>query len=361
MCEVYFGNVYTYGKFIGRKDKLEQLEKLLHDEKSRYITLRGYGGIGKTTLAMEAVKSYKSGRVLVISLVGSPSSESVISKIAEFFNIDNAILKLESLWTEVQKKLKGKEIVLFYLDNMEDVEQAAINGSDDARILKRLFHRIPSRSKVLATSRTELSWPNQVTVELDGLTQLEGMRVFQQWVTTNRFDEIGEDNAKKISELANGHPLSIRLLATLFDQGEPVSQFINNFSNQLHLATNFLDERHESIDICIQYSFNYLTKPLQCLLGQLVLLEVPFSAKLVEKALETNHSSPLSSSPAKNLHQLWQHSWLNQLVYNPTLGDWRPDFLEKDTKFYTLHPLLREFLRHQSSSAVGKCYYIRIK
>lgn len=100
-----FENVHTYGKFVGRQSELETLDKLLNDKTIQYITIRGFGGIGKTTLAIQAVKNFNSGRVLVQSLVGSPSSGSVILKIARFLNMDTtAFPTSDILQTEVERQ-----------------------------------------------------------------------------------------------------------------------------------------------------------------------------------------------------------------------------------------------------------------
>ena len=87
--KVDFGNVHSYGEFVGRQQELQKLETLLNDKKIRYITIRGFGGMGKTALAIQAVKNFKSGRVFVISLVGSPSTDSTVSAIAGSLNIDS--------------------------------------------------------------------------------------------------------------------------------------------------------------------------------------------------------------------------------------------------------------------------------
>ena len=114
--EIDFDNVYSYGDFIGRRYELEKLNKLFNDKSTRYITINGFGGIGKTTLAIEAIKSFKLGRVLVLSLMDCPNSFSIISKIAGLLNIDvTAFENSNILRTEVLRKLKGREPVLFYL------------------------------------------------------------------------------------------------------------------------------------------------------------------------------------------------------------------------------------------------------
>ena len=76
-----------YGKFVGRTSELENLDKLLKGS-SRNITIHGFGGTGKTALALEAAQNFDSGRVLALSLAGTPTLNQVIRKITRFLNID---------------------------------------------------------------------------------------------------------------------------------------------------------------------------------------------------------------------------------------------------------------------------------
>ena len=70
----------------------------------------GFGGIGKTALAIEAVKNFRSGRVFVLSLMSCPNSSSVISKIA--IDVTDLGVPMSYVQTEVLRKLKGKEPIL---------------------------------------------------------------------------------------------------------------------------------------------------------------------------------------------------------------------------------------------------------
>ncbi|RUS12921.1 hypothetical protein BC937DRAFT_86704, partial [Endogone sp. FLAS-F59071] len=71
------------GNFVGRKKELGELDKLLNDNTHKYITIKGFGGMGKTSLALQAAKNF-NGRILALSLVGIPTLSSVVMKIARF-------------------------------------------------------------------------------------------------------------------------------------------------------------------------------------------------------------------------------------------------------------------------------------
>lgn len=339
----------------GAKKELEKLNNLLQGD-NRYITIHGFGGIGKTALALQAVQNFDSSKVLALSLVGTPRLNQVILKIARFLNVDIKDLEPQDQQSEIFQTLASEGAILLYLDNMEDIkhsiEDQDLDKKEEARALMLFFRRMPRSVKILATSRIALSWPNEELVELDGLTPYEGMQVFRQWISHRRND-MDDDSGMKLSRQIYGHPLSLRLLGGVFNNcKQPIDQFIDNIDERLRKAVDpeSVNVRHESIRVCLKYSFDYLDVTLRSFLGKLKEFEIPFTATLVTRAL--NHSTTLSLasseeiSVADNLHKLWQHSWLNQYIYeeNPILGDWRPRIIERDPEFYILHPRLRDFL-----------------
>jgi hypothetical protein len=237
---------------------------------------------------------------------------------------------------------------------LEDIKHAAdsekvdVATKKDARSLIQFFHQIPENVKVLATSRIALGWPKEEIIKLDGLKPQDGMQVFKQWVP-DHLEDVDDNSAMEISHLAGGHPLSIRLIGGSFNNCvEPISEFIDNFNNRLSEASDYLlNERYDSVDTCIQWSYGYLDDSLQSLIGKLRLFQTPFSATLAMKILKTSDNNMTSTSSANHLHKLWQQSWLNEVQYDSTLGDWCPKFIEKDTKFFTFHPQVHDFLNHK--------------
>src|SRR3954466_3759647 len=110
------------GDFVGRQDDLRKLIELLNGP-YHYITIHGVGGIGKTTLALQVVINFTSGKLLGLSLAGIPKPAQVIAKIAWFFHLDiQAFPDLEDQMIEVLQALESENQVLLYLDNMDDVK-----------------------------------------------------------------------------------------------------------------------------------------------------------------------------------------------------------------------------------------------
>ncbi|RUS13303.1 P-loop containing nucleoside triphosphate hydrolase protein, partial [Endogone sp. FLAS-F59071] len=273
-------SVYMEGEFIGREKELETLSKLLHDDTHHYITIKGFGGMGKTCLALQAAKNFNSGDILALSLVGTPTLNSVSMKIAQFLSVD-------AQPDAVIEKLNGKGTVLFYLDNMEDIKNANDQGDQESKTLMKFFRRMPKNVKILATSRVALGWPNEEIVELDGLTPHDGMQVFRQWIS-QRNGEVDDDSAMKLSGLVHGHSLSLRLLGGVFNNcKESMEQFLSSVLARLPkvVDNDSTVDRHESINACIKYSFSNLDPALGSTLGQLKAFEIPFTKTLAERAL----------------------------------------------------------------------------
>src|SRR4051812_24680799 len=103
------------GDFVGRENDLKRVNELLKGP-SRYITIHGFGGLGKTALALQVAKGFDAGRVLAISLVGKPKLNDVIRKIARFIHVNvESFSDLDELESEVVEKLGNEGTVLLYL------------------------------------------------------------------------------------------------------------------------------------------------------------------------------------------------------------------------------------------------------
>src|SRR3954470_1058889 len=75
------------GNFVGRESDLKKVYELLKGP-NQYITIHGFGGLGKTALALQVAKSFDAGKVLALPLVGTPKLSDVIRKIARFLYVD---------------------------------------------------------------------------------------------------------------------------------------------------------------------------------------------------------------------------------------------------------------------------------
>src|SRR4051812_19444423 len=130
--------IHMVGKFVGRQNDLQRLDMLLKGP-NNFITIHGFGGIGKTALALQVAKRFDAGKVLAVPLVGNPQLSNVIRKFARFLNVEVENLPNPDQEEVVMERLSNEGMVLLYLDNMEDVKHALDQGSKDAKSLMRFF------------------------------------------------------------------------------------------------------------------------------------------------------------------------------------------------------------------------------
>lgn len=175
-------NIYLpkpgYRTFLGREQQIETIKEVLSDtQKGKIIGVDGFGGIGKTALVQEVIKSYSDfGFDKVIWQTASTtdnseqeqmSFETVLDAIAIQLNRPD-LFKLKREEREIKtRELLQEEQVLIVLDNME----TSVKPQDE--IIQKLLPILGS-SKALLTSRrrfTESFEDNLFPIHLRGLEQ----------------------------------------------------------------------------------------------------------------------------------------------------------------------------------------------
>lgn len=148
--------------FVGRALELAALESLLAGDTTRLITLVGTGGVGKTSLAVEAAlrcaASFPDGATFV-PLAGVEHPDDVPASVAQALDLslpDDA--RAEDVVVDALRELRA----LLLVDNVEHV----IAG---AGVLGAIAAACP-HVRVLATSREALDVPGETIVSVSGLS-----------------------------------------------------------------------------------------------------------------------------------------------------------------------------------------------
>lgn len=188
--------------FIDRENEVSKISKLLLERE--FVQLRGLGGIGKTSLAIEIAYKLKDNfedGVLWISALDSPSTDDILNSIGLAFGLDVLAMPTSQKKFFLKIHLATSDYLLV-IDNVQvpdPIEQTydlAVNGA------------------ILCTSRPQIILPAMRIVDINVLEKQFAIRLFQNiygYQDSERNDnELLEDIC--VGKL-DGYPLAIELAA----------------------------------------------------------------------------------------------------------------------------------------------------
>jgi class 3 adenylate cyclase/predicted ATPase len=229
----------------------------------RLVTLWGYGGMGKTRLAvacaLKSVGAFRDG-VYFVSLADRPvSGQAVVEAIGEALGIERAVGVADLL------PALREAFVLLLLDNYESVH------CDEAQSVVRELLRETRHLRLLVTSRESVHLPPaEKEVVVEGLTDEEAVRLFVErsrlqrrregWTPTTAKEQAA---LKRLLVLTARIPLALELLAAWMGSreiGEIASELEKTPLPGLPKGYAHLDQsdRHQSLEKCLEYSYRLL-------------------------------------------------------------------------------------------------------
>ena len=220
--------------FVGRSLELLRLERTLHQEP--YIVIRGQGGAGKTTVAVELarwwVRSYRAQRAAFISMEGYKEQRQILDELGRQLVANYSVAEygedLEQAILPIERALREFS-TLIVLDNLEsilpDAQGNTLVGSEDAwDQVKTLFHRLQakaSNTKLIFTSREPLPAPfdkgrNDLLLgplgSKDAVSLLREVMSIEGWEPPLD-DEGSEEELQALAKTINYHARALVLLA----------------------------------------------------------------------------------------------------------------------------------------------------
>jgi hypothetical protein len=196
-----------YLRLLGRESELQNIREVLSDNvKIRIVGVSGMGGVGKTSLAREIIKSYSDIGFSKVVWQTAPTNTKEASSPMTFETIIDSIIKQlnrDELCKEVNQEKKMRELreqlqetpVLIVLDNMET------SAEPQDKIIQKLLPILGS-SKGLLTSRHKFidSFENNVyPFNLSGLNKEAAINLLKD-IATHK-DLLKDFNAYKNYEL----------------------------------------------------------------------------------------------------------------------------------------------------------------
>ena len=299
-------------KFVGRRQEIHQVVKVLAESDNRCIALHGMGGIGKTALAVAIARwllerdRYRDG-VWLISLRDTDSVGTLITKIKQELELGSLALKRE---------LRNSRILLI----LDDLDKLIRKEADELiELLNSLLEQCPNL-RLLLTARDslvrEILYCQQQEVFSMGAS--ETREIFRKYAPSEA--EWGEDDLAEdfnlLVQFLDGYPLPIKLAASYMAETQSTLKMLCE-----DLEIEALDvlklyspkERKErSLRKTLERSFEMLSVEAQDMFPMLAFFPSGLSRDLA-RAIEGRRGN-------KAVLELFKFSMAEK---SPTASDWR--------------------------------------
>lgn len=253
--------------FVGRRSDRTRIRELLGE--SRLVTLTGFGGIGKTRLALRMASELRRlfEGVHVVELADLTDPEDVADEFAATLGLQERSRQSATIATVEYLRSRS---VLLVLDNCEHVVDVAAVMADT------LLRTCPG-VRILATSREPLRIQGEVDYPVaplgvpgvataaEPLQQYEAVQLFLDRARAIVPDfALTEDNRATVAAIIRkleGIPLAIELAAARLRAFTP-SQLEAHLSDRWELlgkASRLAPFRHQTMAACIEWSFDLCT------------------------------------------------------------------------------------------------------
>ena len=289
-------------RMIGRERVLEELSSRLASD--RFITLRGPGGIGKTTVAIALAHDMWTafaGEVRFLDLATLNDPTLVTSTVASAFGL---VVHYVDPTTSIINFLSDRRLLLI-LDSCEHVIEAV------AKLAEIIYQQAPGVS-IVATSRESLLVEGEQTFELVPLevppvgTKLSvaqvltypAPRLFTECAAASGYRAgITEDDAEVLVEICHkldGIALAIELAAVRVST-HGLQEIATLLDGRLKLewrGRRTAPPRHHTLRATLDWSYSLITESERVVLRRLAVFAGPFSLQgAVAVAGEENKST----------------------------------------------------------------------
>jgi predicted ATPase/DNA-binding SARP family transcriptional activator/Tfp pilus assembly protein PilF len=307
--------------FVGRKEELAEIDRLLADPNCRLITLTGPGGIGKTCLALQSAAENAVcflHDVCFVPLSPLRSAEFLVPAIADA--LDFSFHGRQNPRDQLLDYLREKEMLLV-LDSFEHLLPASVvpptegDEKGSTRLLVDILQNAP-QVKLLVTSRERLGLRWEWLFEVEGLNVPESVESagWEVYSAVQLFSRLARrarlrfslDEEKsavvRICRLVEGMPLGIELAAA-WVQKFSCDEIASGIERSLCFLTTSLRDmppHHRSMWAVFDHSWDLLSKEEHRVFRNLSIFRGGFRQEAAQQVAGAT-SSLLSALESKSL------------------------------------------------------------
>jgi predicted ATPase/DNA-binding CsgD family transcriptional regulator len=244
--------------FVGRRSELAEVGRML--TRSRLVTVTGFGGVGKSRLALRTARQSErlfADGVWLVELAPLSDPGLVPTAVARGLGLDDE--RPRDLEDELAGHVAGRRLLLV-LDNCEHVLPAA------AGLVGRLLRAGPEL-RVLTTSREPLGLEGEAVYQLPPLAQPEAVSLFREraQAATPGFDVTPGNQAVvgRLCRTLDGIPLAIEFAAVRL-RALSLEQIVEHLEGEVEVpspVTSGRPERQQTLRATMRWSHELLSEP----------------------------------------------------------------------------------------------------
>lgn len=257
-------------EFVGRNTDIENLVKKISGLKNenKILTIKGSGGIGKTTLVSKVVTEFASrGKfkdgIKFVQCEFIKDYEDFEHKISMAFDMTNALNFKSQLKEQINQEDEDRLIIL---DNVETILH--LENTED---IKEFIKFISNFATIVITSREKLNEESEFVYELRELTTDEAEELFLKYYELKKYDSKFL-RIEILENMLNNNPLAIKLVTSNLPKNKNLQnlkdELDNNFfditskdiENIFEKESDLNIERTKSLFNSINYSYSRLSE-----------------------------------------------------------------------------------------------------
>ena len=277
--------------FVGRRKELAEVRRLLGQ--ARLVTVTGFGGVGKSRIALrtarQSERTFTDG-VWLVELAPLSDPGLVPTAVARGLGMDDE--RPGDVEDDLVDHVAGRRLLLV-LDNCEHVLPAA------AGLVGRLLRAGPEL-RVLTTSREPLGLEGEIVYQLSPLTQPEAVALFREraqaampaFEVTPRNQEV----VARLCRTLDGIPLAIEFAAVRL-RALSLDQIVEHLAGEVEVpspAGHGRPERQQTLRATMRWSHELLSVPERVLWRRVSSFAGGFDLAAAQEVCTDGELSPAS-------------------------------------------------------------------